>query len=161
MYIQYEEYTDLYDSIDQKLFNRLLYDACRYIDRLTTGIDGVKKLKVAFPVDEDSAKSVKHCAAKIVNVLLQIQEAEKSASMGRGYIQTENGLQGKVISSVAAGNESVSFSSGGNQKIAIDAAVSDLSARDNLIFSTIREYLSGMTDANGVNLLYMGVYPRV
>lgn len=161
MYIQYEEYTSLYDPIDQKLFNRLSYDACRYLDRLTTGVDGVKKLKVAFPVDEDSAKSVKHCAAKIVNILLQIQEAEQSVSMGRGYIQTENGLQGKVVSSVAAGNESISFSSGGNQKISIDAAVSDLSARDNLIFSTIREYLSGMTDANGVNLLYMGVYPRV
>lgn len=161
MYIQHEEYTVLYDPIDQKLFNRLSYDACRYLDRLTTGIDGVRKLKVAFPVDEDSADSVKHCAAKIVNILLQIQEAEKSASMGRGYIQTENGLQGKVVSSVSAGNESVSFSSGGNQKIAIDAAVSDLSARNNLIFSTIREYLSGMTDANGVNLLYMGVYPRV
>lgn len=161
MYIQYEEYTGLYDPIDQKLFNRLSYDACRYLDRITTGIDGVRKLKVAFPADEDSADSVKHCAAKIVNILLQIQEAEQSASVGRGYLQTENGLQGKVVSSVSAGNESVSFSSGGNQKIAIDAAVSDLFARDNLIFSTIREYLSGMTDANGVNLLYMGVYPRV
>lgn len=161
MYIKYEEYTSLYDPMDEKSFNRLAFDACRYIDRFTSGVDGVKKLKVAFPVDEDSSTAVKHCAAKVINILSQIQEAEKSASMGRGYIQTENGLQGKVVSSVSAGNESVSFSSGGNQASAIDAAVSDLSARDNLICNTIRQYLSGVQDANGVNLLYMGVYPRV
>lgn len=161
MYIQYEEYTSLYDPIDQKLFNRLSYDACRYLDRLTAGVDGVKKLKVAFPVDEDSASAVKHCAAKVINILLHIHEAEQSASMGRGYIQTENGLQGKIVSSVTAGNESVSFSAGGAENTAIGAAVSDLSARDSLICSTIREYLSGMSDENGVNLLYMGVYPCV
>ena len=160
MYIKYEEYTNLYDSIDQKLFNRLSYDACRYLERLTTGVDGVKKLKVSFPTDEDSADSVKHCAAKVINILLQIQEAEQSASVGRGYEKTESGLRGKVVSSVSAGNESVSYSAG-SQITAIDAAVSDLSARDHLICSTIREYLSGITDANGVNLLYMGVYPRV
>ena len=132
MYIQYEEYTSLYDPMDEKSFNRLAFDACRYIDRFTSGIDGVKKLKVAFPVDEDSSTAVKHCAAKVINILLQIQEAEKSASMGRGYIQTKNGLQGKVVSSVSAGNESISYSAG-SQITEIDAAVSNLSARDNLI----------------------------
>ena len=160
MYIQYEAYTSLYDPINQKLFNRLSYDACRYLDRLTTGVDGVKKLKVAFPVDEDSADSVKHCAAKVINILLQIQEAEQSASVGRGYEKTESGLRGKVVSSVSAGNESVSYSAG-SQITAIDAAVSDLASRDNLVSKTIRQYLSGVQDANGVNLLYMGVYPCV
>ena len=160
MYIQYEEYTSLYDPIDEKLFNRFSYDACRYLDRLTTGVDGVKKLKVAFPVDEDSAISVKHCAGKVINILLQIQEAEQSASVGRGYEKTESGLRGKVVSSVSAGNESISYSAG-SQITAIDAAVSDMASRDNLIFATIRQYISGVQDANGVNLLYMGVYPRV
>ena len=161
MYITFDEYTALYPQIEETVFNRLSYDAGRHIDRLTTGIDGVKKLKTAFPTDEDSVQSVKYCAAKIVNMLLQIQEAEESAYLGRGYIQTENGLQGKVISSVSAGNESISFSTGSSQASAIDAAVSDLSVRDQLICRTVREYLSGSQDANGVNLLYMGVYPRV
>ena len=160
MYLKYEDYKDLYDPMDEKTFNRLAFDACRYIDRLTTGVDGVKKLKVAFPVDEDSASAVKHCAAKIVNILFQIQEAETSASVGRGYEKTESGIRGKVVSSVSAGNESISYSSG-SQITAIDAAVSDFAARDNLVFNTIRQSLSGLQDANGVNLLYMGVYPRV
>ena len=161
MYITLDEYTALYNPVEEKVFNRLAYDAGRHIDRLTTGIDGVKKIKTAFPTDEDSAEAVRRCTAKIINILYQIQEAENSASVGRGYIQTENGLQGKIVSSVSAGNESISFSSGGTQASAIDAAVSDLSARDTLISGTIREYLSGVQDANGVNLLYMGVYPRV
>ena len=160
MYLKREEYQNIYDNIDEKIFNRLAFDACRYIDKLTTGVDGVKKLKVAFPIDEDSVYAVRHCTAKIVNILLQIQEAEISASVGRGYEKTESGIRGKVVSSVSAGNESISYSFG-SQITAIDDAVSDLAARDNLICRTIREYLSGVQDANGVNLLYMGVYPCV
>lgn len=158
MYISYQDYIALYDPMDEKVFNRLEYDACRYMDRLTTGLDGVKKLKSAFPVDEDSAAAVKHCAAHIVNLLVQIQEAETSASLGRGYTETDNGLRGKMISSVSAGNESISYSVG-SQKTAIDSAVSDKTVKDKLIHDTIREYFSGVTDANGVNLLYMGRYP--
>ena len=161
MYITREEYVALYGNVEDAVFNRLAFDACKYIDRHTTGVDGVKKLKLYFPVDEESATSVKRCAAEIVNVLLQIQEAETSASVGRGYVQTENGLQGKVVSSISSGNESISFVSGIGNKTLIDAAISDTSARDNLIRNIIRKYLAGENDANGVNLLYMGVYPRV
>lgn len=161
MYITFAEYINLYDPIDEKVFNRLVFDVGRYMDRYTTGIDGVKKLKKAFPADEDSAEAVKRCAAKVVNILFQIQEAETAASVGRGYQQTENGLLGKVVSSISAGNESISFSTSSTQNTAIDAAVSDLSVRNDLIHSTIRDYLSGVSDANGVNLLYMGVYPCV
>lgn len=157
MYISYDEYAALYGSVD--CFDRLCYDACRHIDRLTTSVDGVKKLKVAFPADEDSAAAVKHCAARVINILAQIQSAESAAAQGCGYIQTENGLQSKVISSVSAGNETVSFSAGGTIKTVIDAASVDTVAREKLIRDTVREYLSGATDANGVNLLYMGPYP--
>lgn len=160
MYISYDEYTALYDTIEEKVFNRLVNVACRFLDRHTTGVDGVKKLKVAFPADEESAAAVKHCVAHVVNILVQIQEAENTASAGRGYTKTDNGLQGKVISSVSAGNESISFSTGA-EKTAVDLAVTDIAQRNKLIYATIRDYLSGITDANGVNLLYMGAYPRV
>ena len=159
MYITYADYTALYDPIEEKLFNRLAYDACREIDRLTTGADGVKKLKVAFPVDTDDANAVRLCAAQVINMLAQIHEAEESASMGRGLIQTENGPQGKIVTSVSAGNESISYSNGGS-KTAVDAAVADPEEKRNMIYWTIRNYLSGVADANGVNLLYMGRYPR-
>ena len=159
MYITHTEYTALYDTIEETVFNRLAFDACRYLDRLTTGADGVKKLKVAFPTDEDDSTAVKHCAAEIVNLLSQICEAELSASAGRGYTQTDNGLQGKVISSISAGNESISFSGATSAKTAIDTAAADPAVKDQLIHNTIRHYLSGVADANGVNLLFMGTYP--
>lgn len=161
MYITYSDYAALYDAPDTATFQRLCYQACRILDRHTTGVDGVKKLKVAFPTDEDATDAVKHCAAHIVNFLQQIMEAEKSASMARGYAETGNGLRGKVISSVTAGNESISYATGQTQKTAADASITDLAFRNNQIKAIVREYLSGVTDANGVNLLYMGVYPRV
>lgn len=160
MYITLEEYSQLYDEIDEKSFNRLCFDACRVMDIHTTGIDNVKKLKRFPPTNEDDAMAVKHCAAKIISLLLQIQQAETSVAEARGYESTEMGMRGKVISSVTAGNESISYATGNTSATAIDTAVKDKTARDKLLAETVREYLSGVQDANGVNLLFMGMYPR-
>lgn len=160
MYITFDEYSELYDPLEERVFNLLAFDACRVMDIHTTGIDNVKKLKVYPPMDEDDAAAVKHCAAKIINLLAQIRDAEIAAAMGRGYESTEQGMRGKIISSVSAGNESISYSTGGNSSTtAIDVAVKDKTARDKLLADIVWEYLSGVTDANGVNLLYMGRYP--
>lgn len=160
MYITFEEYSKLYPPVDATLFNRLAFEASRVMDNYTTGIDNVKKLKSFFPTDEYDAMAVKHCAAKIVNLLFQIQEAESAAAMGRGYTETEQGLQRRIISRVEAGNEAISYSETKLSNTSIDAAVSDKAVRDNLLADTVREFLSGVNDANGVNLLYMGRYPR-
>lgn len=160
MYITLEDYTKFYDPIDERLFNRLAFDACRYVDIHTTGIDNVKKLKLYFPTDEDDAQAVKNCAANVVNLLAQIQEAESAIAQGRGYTETANGLQRKIISHVEAGNEAISYMESNAGTSVIDKAVSDLSVRNKLVADIIREGLSGITDANGVNLLYMGPYPR-
>ena len=160
MYITLEEYKGMYDVMDASLFNRLEFDACRVMDIHTTGIDNVRKLNRFPPTDEYNAQAVKHCAAKIVNLLYQIHEAEAAAAMGRGYTETEQGLQRRIISRVEAGNEAISYSETKIANTAIDAAVSDKRARDKLLAETVWDYLRGVEDANGVNLLYMGMYPR-
>ena len=157
MYITYEEYTALYDSIEEKVFNRICYDACKCLDRHTTGADGVKKLKAYFPSASDSAESVRRCAAEVVYIMAQIYEAEKSASVGRVYVPTENGIRGNIISSVSAGGESIAYSN--EPMTVIDTAISDPVAQNNLVAQIIRKHLSGAVDANGVGLLYMGEYP--
>lgn len=159
MYITIDEYDELYEQFEGNCFDRLAFEACRVMDNHTTGIDGVRKLKLAFPTDAYDAKAVKHCAAKIVNILYQIQEAETTASVARGYTETAQGLQRKIISRVESGNEAISYSETKLTNSSIDAAVADRSVRDALINSAIREHLSGICDANGVNLLYMGRYP--
>lgn len=160
MYITFEEYSEFYDPMDESLFNRLLFDACRVMDIHTTGIDNVKKLQKFFPTDEYDAMAVKHCAAKLVNILQQIRQAEIMAKESRGYESTDQGIRGKVISSVTAGNESISYSTAANTSAtAVDSAVKDKTVRDKLLADTVWEYLRGVEDANGVNLLYMGKYP--
>ena len=158
MYITFEEYTALYGTVEESDFNRISYDACRHIDRLTTGIDGVKKLKTAFPTDEDAAEAVKRCTAAVINFLIQLDALEKTASSVRGYTETANGMQGKVVSSVSSGNESVSFSAGDTKTLA-DVSASDISTRNQAISNIVYEHLSGIADSNGVNLLSMGQYP--
>lgn len=160
MYITLEEYNAMYDVIDASLFNRLEFEARRVMDLHTTGIDNIRKLNRFPPKDEYNSMAVKHCAAKIINVLLQIHEAETSAAMGRGYTETDQGLQRRIISRVEAGNEAISYSETKLANTAIDAAVSDRIARDKLLAETVWDYLRGVEDANGVNLLYMGKYPR-
>lgn len=163
-YIDYEFYTALYGpEIPETDFNRLVWDACRRMDARTTGIDRVKKLRSAFPVDEEDAEAVQRCAAALVNALYQIEAAEKAAQSVQGYIAREDGtVTSKVVTSLSAGNESIGFSAGGSSsgtQTSISAAVSNSAARNQLLDDTVTECLSGVADANGVNLLYMGRYP--
>ena len=155
MYVEYEFYTSLYgtDAIKETEFNRLLWEACKKVDYHTTGVDGLKKLKHFFPREED-AEAVKRCVCKLIDVMQKVNLAEDAS----GYVVREDGtLQGKLVASVSAGNESISYSAGKN---AINTAANDSAAREKLYMDIITEYLSGVTDSNGVNLLYMGVYPR-
>lgn len=154
MYITIDDYLKLYDPIDAKVFNRLAADACRMIDYHTTGVDGVKKLKWAFPTDADDSTSVKNCTAKLVNLLYRVEEAEKMS----GVVTTDQGMRGKLVSSVSAGNESISYSAGPSS--VIEKAAADPASKNALVADTIRQSLSGIRDAYGVLLLYMGPYPR-
>lgn len=161
-YIALSEYNELYDPIDERLFNRFSVEASRIMDIHTTGIDNVKKLKIYFPTDEDDAEAVKHCAAKLIYTLNQINQAEVTALESRGYEATEQGMRGKVISSISAGNESISYATNGNSSAtAYDAAAKDRTVRDKLLAEIVWDYLRGVSDANGVGLLYMGVYSHV
>lgn len=160
-YIDYEYFTSLYPEIPEADFNRLSWEVSRKMDVLTTGIDNVKKLKVAFPTDEDDAEAVKRCACELLHIFQQLEKAEKTARSASGYTETEDGLKGKVISSQTAGTTSISYAVGksATAETWLDKALSDSAELDKKISGTIREYLSGISDANGVNLLFMGEYP--
>ena len=161
-YIDYEFYTSLYGEIPEADFNRLSWDACRRMDVLTTGVDNVKKLKVAFPTDEDDSEAVRRCACALVDILFQVKQAEEMARSASGYTETEDGLKGKVISSQTAGTTSISYAVGKSSTAEtwVSEAMANPKVLDEKIYSTIHDYLSGITDANGVNLLLMAKYPR-
>ena len=158
-YITYNYYVQLYGSeqLSSNDFNIVSLQVFRIMDKYTTGIDGVKKLRIAFPTDEYDAETVKQCAARLVNIAAQLATAEKAAN--NRYTQTANGLQGKVIASISAGNESITYATNSTATTVVEKAAVDKNEQNRLYRDTIRDYLSGVTDANGVNLLYMGRYP--
>lgn len=150
-YITEADYEALYGAIDTAEFDRLAYDASRFMDRMTTGIDNVKKLKTAMPTDEDDAEAVEMCCAKLISLMKTIESAD-------GFVTREDGtVVSKAVSSISSGSESMSFGNGSS----MSAAASDVKVRDTLFADTVKAYLSGIEDANGVNLLYMGRYPNV
>lgn len=150
MYGTYEDYILYYGEIPEADFNRYAIEAGRAMDIATTGIDNVRKLKVAFP--EDDADVITYCFCQLVNLVKQVAEAEAAT----GYAAGANGLQGKAVASMSAGNESVTYTAG---ESAISEAVFNAAKKGELLTNTAKTILSGIEDANGVNLLYMGRYP--
>ena len=163
-YIDYEYYKSLYGdkALGEADFNRIGWDAEREIDKATSGIDNVKKLQVAFPLKEEDAEAVKRCVCALVDFLKQIENAESDANSVSGLVERADGsMQGKVVSSVSAGNESITYAVGKSSDTAISNAIKDLHSKDMAIYQFISSRLVGIADANGVNLLYNGPYPYV
>ena len=161
-YVDYEYYKSLYGekAITETDFNRLLWDAEKEINKATSGVDNVRKLKVAFPVNEEDAEAVKRCVCSLVEFLKQIEDAERNAnSVGQYTERADGSLQGKVVSSVSAGNESISYAVGKSVDTAISNAIKDLQSQDMAVYQFIASRLSGVFDANGVSLLFGGRYP--
>lgn len=148
MYVTQSEYSSFYGAIDSAQFNRLAWEASRFMDYMTTGVDGVQKLKLYMPSDNED---IRMCCAKLISLMQTIEQAE-------GYIVREDGtVTSKAVSSISSGSESISFANSGSSA----SAISDPVARKSLLASTVKAYLGGLVDSNGVNLLYMGAYPDV
>lgn len=164
-YADYEFYKTLYGekSVSETDFNRLSWDACKRIDAATTTVNSIKKLKIAFPTDEEGAEAVKRCLCELINISYKLERAEERVNASQGFVQREDGtVSSKLVSSVSAGNESISYSTTNNTSAAtlIDKALSDKTAQEQLYRDTITKHLSGVTDKNGINLLYAGRYPE-
>ena len=163
-YIDFEYYKALYGdkALSEADFNRLGWEAEREIDKATSGVDGIKKLQIAFPVNEEEAEAVKRCICALIEFLKQIETAENGANSAFDLTERADGSkQGKVVASVSAGNESISYVVGKSSDTAISTAVKDLQSKDMTIYRFIHNKLSGVADANGVNLLFGGRYPHV
>lgn len=145
-FVEYDYFVSLYgaDAVDSASFNRIVWNAEKLVKNATTGFDGICKLDVAFPTLADDVESVKRCICEIVNTMYKLERAEHNAS------------EGKVVASMSAGNESISYAIGTGL---IGSVLSDKQAQTKLLNDTVDSYLRGTKDNNGVNLLYRGAYP--
>lgn len=145
----YEDYKALYgeDEMDQAAFDRLVWEARKVMDDVTTGMDGVRKLTVAMPEDEKGAEAVRRCELALVRRLGQMESTQGSV------IRADGTVTGKVITDLTAGAESVRFA-------APEGQASSEEERRRTLRQTAERYLAGVADKNGVPLLYAGFYPR-
>lgn len=145
MYVDYEFYKTLYGTtVDETVFNRLIWNVEKLVKNAVTGVDGRCKLDFAFPDVAYDAETVKRCECALVDIMAKIEKAETEAEGN------------KTVKSVSAGNESISYDTGSGL---IGKVLSDKSAQARLYADTINEYLRGTKDKNGVNLLFGGAYP--
>lgn len=145
MYVDYEFYKTLYGTtVDETVFDRLIWNAEKIVKNAVTGVDGRCKLDFAFPDVAYDAEAVKRCECALVDIMAKIEKAETEAEGN------------KTVKSVSAGNESISYDTGSGL---ICKVLSDKSAQSRLYADTINEYLKGTKDKNGVNLLFGGAYP--
>lgn len=156
-YVTQEEYIGLYGEIEPAEFNRLTFKVNRILADNTTGVDGFEKLSQATPTDADTLASLKYCAAELVYTLHQIEAMEKAGAV---VARSDGTMAPAMVSAVSSGAESITYSTNGASSV-VSATAGDFKKRTELFAGIVRNYLSGMKDANGVNLLYMGVYPYV
>ena len=167
-YLTYNDYISLYpDELSNVQFDRFAWEASSILDWHTTTVDGVSKLRDAFPTDEFDRMAVIRCLARLVNVLYEIEKITNEIAAERALIQEPDGTTHSTkISSRSSGAESVSYAEMAKRNLVsqvplIEKIASDVAYRGEYIGNIIKMSLANVKDANGVNLLYIGVYPRV
>ena len=167
-YLTYNDYISLYpDEMKGVQFDRLTWEASAILDWHTTTVDGVSKLRDAFPTDEFDKMAVIRCLARLVNVLYEIEKLTQKANSEQTMIQEPDGtIHSAKVSTRSSGAESVSYADASRVNLVlqvpeIEKAATDHAYRDQYLGDIVRKSLVNVRDANGVNLLYQGVYPHV
>lgn len=157
MYATLEQFLQYEPDMTADDYNKYSWSATKWVDNVTTGIDGVKKLRVAFPSDEASAETVSRCFCAVIRALKEVDDARAAQASASGYISTENGFQPAAVKSISAGGESITFGTDATSDLA--KAASSMSGMKSYINGIVDNYLRGVQDDNGVNLLFGGFYP--
>lgn len=150
MYITFEEYAQHHNDITEEQFARYCMQACKLADNQTTGVDGVRKLREYFPIDDD-AEYVKLGIIEVTHYLYQAEQYAESA----GVVNDNGVIRGRQVASVSSGSESISYTQG-QSTYSLQGKEKDI-----YVAELIKSYFRGLYDSNGVGLLYMGGYPNV
>lgn len=151
-YAEYSEYVSIYgDKVTEQQFERLCFDSVSIVNDITTGVDGICKLRIAFPSDEYDAEIVRRCVYALINLKAHTEELS-------GYTTREDGsVVPKRVTSMSSGAESIHYAD-----VSSDASNSAGYPINRVqLAAAARGMLTGANDANGVSLLYMGRYPHV
>ena len=127
------------------------------MEYLTSGITSIFDMYMKRPA---GAQAVKDCVCDLTDFLYQVDSCQTAAMESVGTVSQPDGtIRGKVVSSISSGAESISYSAGSTSDTYVMEAAKDKKVMDTLVYSMVRDGLSCVPDANGVNLLYAGEYP--
>lgn len=143
-YADYEFYKNEYygDTMAESDFPKWADRASRQIDVFT-----FRRLLSAYPADEYTDMQIKLCVCELAQKMMETDKYLKASALN------EDG-HASVVKSVSAGSESITYATG---ETVYASVIKDEQSRKAFYQSTITEYLSGLTDANGICLLYAGV----
>lgn len=156
-YTDYEFYTNKYfgDVVPETDFPKYAERASNRIDRIT-----FDRIAHMYPDDSKMDKKIQEATCAVAEALYQIDIAKRASMEAFERIQQEDGtVTGKVVSSVSSGSESRTYATGssGNASNIYAQAAMDKKTENMVIYQTSVEYLSGVTDDEGRNVLYAGL----
>lgn len=127
----------------------------RWLERASDELDFItcNRLMTAFPMVEAHVVKIKKAVCAIADALYQVDVQRRAAAPQTAA----NGSVCGAISSITSGKESISYASVNSGNSVYSIAASSEEKMLALLYRIAAEYLSGIPDANGVNLLYRGV----
>lgn len=151
MYADYEFYKNKYfgNVISEEDFPRFedrAEDKLNYLtmDRIVNLL--IKKPNGDFELNDSKISfSIKKAVCRLAEAIYDIEQADKMYRDTVGFTADNGITTGKVVKSVSAGAESITYSDTVSQNSAIsDIVKADKRTQDNYYFEIVREYL-GMT----------------
>ena len=156
-------YTD-YGFYTNKYFGDVVpeLDFQKYAERASNRIDRITFDRIAHMHQDDPKmnKKIQEATCAVAEALYQIDIAKRASMEAFERIHQEDGtVTGKVVSSVSSGSESRTYATGpsGNTSNIYAQAAMDKKTENMVIYQTAVEYLSGVTDDEGRNVLYAGL----
>lgn len=137
-------------------------DFPKYSDLASDWIDTITfdRLADGLPSDARANKKVQKAVCSVSETLYQIDSIKNTLLNNLGTVETEDGkVTGKTVSSVTAGSESITYSTGMSDasKTVYAQAAMDKKVENILIRQSAGQYLCGVKDDKGEHLLYAGI----
>lgn len=137
-------------------------DFPKYADRASDRVDEITFDRLADGLSSDSRanKKVQKAVCSVAEALYQIDSVKNALLNNLGTVETEDGkVTGKTVSSVTAGSESITYSTGMSDasKTVYAQAAMDKNVENILIWQSAGQYLYGVKDDKGEYLLYAGI----
>lgn len=163
-YADYDFYTTSYfgSVVPETDFSRLAERASDFVDTMT-----FDRLVDGLPENERSQKRIKKAVCSLVELMYQIELAEKNATnaavSGTSTAIGSGGSTTGIVTSVSSGSESISYATpqqiGASAKewSAVYAAAGDIQKTNDLLLKTALPLLMGVRTDDGIPILYAGL----